>query len=76
MNEVPIESTKERRHNGHPPIGPESYCRSGATIDSTPESRMSLANNADERGDKNETILAPADLDLLFRKSGMPRCRL
>jgi hypothetical protein len=37
-----IESTKERRRNGHPPNAPESYCRSGATSDNIPESRMSL----------------------------------
>ena len=42
MDEVPIESTKERKNNGHPAIGGESYRRSGGVVASTPEHRMSL----------------------------------
>ncbi len=42
MDEVPIESTRERKHNGHPAIGGESYLRSGGVVASTPEHRMSL----------------------------------
>jgi len=42
MDDAPIESTNVRRHNGHPPNAHESYCRSGATIANTPESRKSL----------------------------------
>ena len=45
MDDAPIESTKERRRNGRPPNAPESYCRSRATIDNTPESRKSLGQS-------------------------------
>jgi hypothetical protein len=62
MDDAPIESTKERRRNGRPPNAPESYCRSRATIDNTPESRKSLPDRGlslvrpeRERADEWET---------------------